>query len=60
MVPSACILAVIEATMEPATAVNLEYLSVALQVRRKDAMEPTFSLEPVLNSDFGSRDASMQ
>jgi len=50
----------VKATMEPATAVNLEYLSVALQVRRKDGQEPTFSLEPVLNSDFGSRDAAMQ
>jgi hypothetical protein len=34
-------------TMEPSAAVNLEYLSLALQVRRKEGREPVFSLDPV-------------
>lgn len=34
-------------TMEPAAAVNLEYLATALQVRRTDGREPMFSLDPV-------------
>jgi len=34
-------------TMEPAAAVNLEYLSTALQVRRTEGREPYFSLDPV-------------
>mmetsp|Transcript_43227 Transcript_43227/g.101683 ORF Transcript_43227/g.101683 Transcript_43227/m.101683 type:complete len:1159 (-) Transcript_43227:223-3699(-) len=47
-------------TLEPATAVNLEYLSLALEVRRREGTEPTFSLEPVLDSDLGSRDCMLQ
>jgi len=34
-------------TLEPAGAVNLAYLSIALQVRRQDEREPLFSLDPV-------------
>jgi hypothetical protein len=34
-------------TIEPSAAVNLEYLSLALQVRRKEGREPFFSLDPV-------------
>jgi len=34
-------------TMEPAAAVNLEYLSIALEVRRRGSREPLFSLDPV-------------
>merc|ERR1719386_126441 len=34
-------------TVDPAAAVNLDYLSTALQVRRKEGHEPVFSLEPV-------------
>jgi hypothetical protein len=37
----------IASTLEPATAVNLEYLSTALKVRRKEGHEPIFSLDPV-------------
>merc|ERR1719327_1017050 len=33
-------------TNEPSQAVNLEYLSLALQVRRKEDREPLFSLDP--------------
>merc|ERR1719343_1010764 len=33
-------------TMEPAAAVNLEYLSTALKVRRDEGREPYFSLDP--------------
>jgi len=33
-------------TADPALCVNLEYLSLALQVRRKEGREPLFSLEP--------------
>merc|ERR1719174_520282 len=35
------------ATVEPSAAVNLEYLSIALQIRRKEEREPLFSLDPV-------------
>mmetsp|Transcript_7921 Transcript_7921/g.14917 ORF Transcript_7921/g.14917 Transcript_7921/m.14917 type:complete len:1036 (-) Transcript_7921:84-3191(-) len=35
------------ATVEPAAAINLEYLSLALQVRRDEGCEPSFSLDPV-------------
>jgi hypothetical protein len=42
-------------TMEPAAAVNLEYLSVALEVRRREGHEPVFSLDPQ-----GLNDKSMQ
>jgi hypothetical protein len=34
-------------TIEPSAAINLAYLSLALQVRRKDGREPLFSLDPV-------------
>merc|ERR1740129_1984139 len=34
-------------TLEPACAVNLAYLSIALRVRRKEGREPLFSLDPV-------------
>jgi len=37
-------------TIDPATSVNLEYLSVALQVRRSEGREPLFSLDPVDSS----------
>ncbi|CAK0890848.1 unnamed protein product [Prorocentrum cordatum] len=36
-------------TGEPAAALNLEYLAIALQVRRKDGKEPFFSLDPLGN-----------
>merc|ERR1719387_1151116 len=35
------------ATVDPAGSVNLEYLSLALQVRRGEGREPFFSLDPV-------------
>ncbi|CAK0847784.1 unnamed protein product [Prorocentrum cordatum] len=38
-------------TVEPAAAVNLEYLSTALRVRREDGREPFFSLDPVVGAD---------
>mmetsp|Transcript_63573 Transcript_63573/g.116084 ORF Transcript_63573/g.116084 Transcript_63573/m.116084 type:complete len:1237 (+) Transcript_63573:73-3783(+) len=41
-------------TVDPAAAVNLEYLSTALQVRRKEGHEPVFSLEPVNAKDQNS------
>eukprot|EP00444_Apocalathium_aciculiferum_P037649 CAMPEP_0183487470 /NCGR_PEP_ID=MMETSP0370-20130417/180455_1 /TAXON_ID=268820 /ORGANISM="Peridinium aciculiferum, Strain PAER-2" /LENGTH=794 /DNA_ID=CAMNT_0025680795 /DNA_START=69 /DNA_END=2451 /DNA_ORIENTATION=+ len=34
-------------TFEPASSLNLEYLSVALQVRRSAGREPLFSLDPI-------------
>lgn len=34
-------------TVDPASAVNLEYLSLALEVRLKEGREPMFSLDPV-------------
>jgi len=34
-------------TLEPACAVNLAYLSIALRVRRKEGREPLFSLDPL-------------
>mmetsp|Transcript_123591 Transcript_123591/g.384783 ORF Transcript_123591/g.384783 Transcript_123591/m.384783 type:complete len:1284 (+) Transcript_123591:36-3887(+) len=40
-------------TVDPASAVNLEYLSIALKVRYTEGREPTFSLDPVL-ADGGS------
>merc|ERR1719265_783193 len=33
-------------TCEPLASVNLEYLSIALKVRRKEGGEPLFSLDP--------------
>jgi len=38
----------VAATAEPAAAVNLEYLSLALRARCQDGKEPFFSLDPVL------------
>ena len=38
---------------------NLEYLSVALQVRRRDNREPLFSLDPLEGQELNSRE-SMQ
>lgn len=35
------------ATLEPGAAINLEYLSTALRVRREEGREPVFSLDPV-------------
>lgn len=37
----------IASTTEPAAATNLEYLSIALEVRRREGHEPIFSLDPV-------------
>ncbi|CAK9112784.1 Uncharacterized protein SCF082_LOCUS52291 [Durusdinium trenchii] len=37
----------VAATLEPAAAVNLEYLVLALKVRRQERREPLFSLDPV-------------
>jgi len=39
------------ATVEPQAAVNLDYLSTALEVRRRESREPLFSLDPVENGD---------
>mmetsp|Transcript_66648 Transcript_66648/g.104176 ORF Transcript_66648/g.104176 Transcript_66648/m.104176 type:complete len:1210 (+) Transcript_66648:73-3702(+) len=41
----------VASTIEPAAAVNLEYLSIALQVRRQEGHEPVFSLDPVDATD---------
>mmetsp|Transcript_7718 Transcript_7718/g.14271 ORF Transcript_7718/g.14271 Transcript_7718/m.14271 type:complete len:1029 (-) Transcript_7718:124-3210(-) len=38
--------AIVAPTLDPAASVNLEYLSLALQCRQKDGMEPRFSLDP--------------
>jgi hypothetical protein len=43
----------IASTIEPALTVNLDYLSTALQVRRREGHEPVFSLDP-LSSDKNS------
>mmetsp|Transcript_139278 Transcript_139278/g.445255 ORF Transcript_139278/g.445255 Transcript_139278/m.445255 type:complete len:1059 (-) Transcript_139278:66-3242(-) len=37
-------------TSDPAAAVNLEYLSLAIRVRRQEGREPLFSLDPVVNA----------
>jgi hypothetical protein len=37
----------VDSTIEPAASVNLEYLSIALQVRSQEGREPFFSLDPV-------------
>merc|ERR1719238_515345 len=47
----------IGSTTEPAAAVNLEYLSTTLEVRRREGHEPVFSLDPI-GTDFGKH--SMQ
>jgi len=39
-------------TTEPSAAVNLEYLSLALQCRRKEGREPWFSLDPLREDKF--------
>jgi len=36
-------------TIEPAAAINLEYLMIALRVRRLDRRDPLFSLDPVVS-----------
>jgi len=41
-------------TAEPAAAVNLEYLALALQVRLQEGREPFFSLDPVDPTDRNS------
>jgi len=41
----------IKETFEPAGSINLEYLSLALQVRRSQGTEPYFSLDPVRSTD---------
>jgi len=41
----------IEATSDEAASVNLEYLSIALQVRRQEGHEPVFSLDPINAKD---------
>merc|ERR1719352_1292620 len=44
----------VASTLEPACAVNLEYLSTALEVRRREGHEPVFSLDPVDANDKNS------
>jgi hypothetical protein len=44
----------VASTTEPAKAVNLEYLSIALQVRRLEGHEPIFSLDPTDATDTNS------
>jgi len=44
-------------TLEPAESINLEYLSLALQVRVLEGREPMFSLDPVCND--GERKKNM-
>jgi len=44
-------------TIQPAGSVNLEYLAIALKVRRQEGREPLFSLDPV---DPTCADLSMQ
>jgi hypothetical protein len=41
----------IDATLEPAVSVSLEYLSLALKVRLCEGKEPYFSLDPVLSDE---------
>jgi len=48
-------------TIEPAAAVNLDYLSTALAVRRRENREPLFSLDPAdAGSEFFDPKQSMQ
>jgi hypothetical protein len=42
----------VASTGDPAAALNLEYLSTALQVRRKEGHEPIFSLDPTDPNDM--------
>lgn len=46
----------VAATSNPAHAVNLEYLAIALRVRRWHGREPFFSLDPVLDCGEGRDD----
>jgi len=46
----------VAATLEPEGAVNLEYLSIALQVRRTEGREPLFSLDPLNEKDWEQKD----
>jgi hypothetical protein len=47
----------IASTMDPSSAVNLEYLSVALRVRRDEGREAFFSLDPVTPGDMHTMQA---
>jgi len=50
-------------TFEPAAALSLEYLSLALQVRRTEGREPLFSLDPIKPTKSAAEqdpDCSMQ
>lgn len=49
----------IASTAEPAAAVNLEYLSTSLEVRRREGHEPVFSLDPVDSQDRDSMQAKV-
>merc|ERR1719161_1367761 len=46
----------LEETFDPAAAVNLEYLSIALQVRRNEGREPLFSLDAIDPQTINSGD----
>merc|ERR1719473_2451687 len=46
----------VAATLEPAASINLEYLSIALQVRLREGREPVFSLDPVIDAKKPSKD----
>mmetsp|Transcript_162071 Transcript_162071/g.519672 ORF Transcript_162071/g.519672 Transcript_162071/m.519672 type:complete len:971 (+) Transcript_162071:80-2992(+) len=46
-------------TEDPAAAVNLEYLAVALAVRRREGREPRFSLDPVERLPTSIEDESL-
>jgi len=47
LVEASCGRVCVVPTLEPAASVNLEYLSIALKVRRQEGREPLFSLDPV-------------
>merc|ERR1719436_2105582 len=47
------------ATTEPSAAVNLDYLSTSLTVRRTEGREPTFSLDAVDAEDSNSMQAKV-
>jgi len=47
-------------TVDPAAAINLEYLSLALKVRYLEGREPTFSLDPVLDGNLHEVKKHMQ
>jgi len=46
--------------VQPAGVVNLEYLSIALQVRRMEGREPYFSLDPTPTASWKDRGHAMQ